>query len=283
MNIEAQTEALSDVIGRPALESGIPAFVSLRQSAALEFHASVQLLAERARFLTGAVGVALALNQDGQLVYCAAVGSMVPEIGATANVPPQSQEKAERLSIQISTGESHVAVPVLRDGTVEGFFELVPGASAFEDTDLEAITRLSAMVGTALEHRDAAEQTESLIAEARADEQALPTGPMLWHAPEAVAPEPTPGEGSQSQTPADVHACTACGFPVSGRRTLCLDCEKHQEDPKYDPKDDLKSDSNSPVEMFATGPHESWISAHGYTIASVLVSALAVAIIYWLR
>jgi hypothetical protein len=28
---------------------------------------------------------------------------------------------------------------------------------------------------------------------------------------------------------------------------------------------------------------ESWISAHGYTIASLLVSALVAAIIYWLH
>jgi hypothetical protein len=28
---------------------------------------------------------------------------------------------------------------------------------------------------------------------------------------------------------------------------------------------------------------ESWFSAHGYTIASLLVSALVFAIIYWLR
>jgi hypothetical protein len=35
--------------------------------------------------------------------------------------------------------------------------------------------------------------------------------------------------------------------------------------------------------LFAKQKEESWISAHGYTIASVLVSALAVAIIYWLR
>src|SRR5260370_1854276 len=85
MNTDAQTEALSDLIGQSGAESSVPVFVSLRRLAALEFNASVQLMAERARFLTGETGVAIALDQDGQVVYCAAAGSMVPEIGATVD------------------------------------------------------------------------------------------------------------------------------------------------------------------------------------------------------
>jgi hypothetical protein len=279
MKTETQAESVADLLGQSGAEPGVPGFASLRQSAALEFHASLQLLAERARFLTGAAGVAVALDQDGQFVYCAAAGNMVPEIGARAHV--QSQEQIERLSIQTSTGKPHLAVPVLRDETVVGFLELVPGAEAFEVTDVEAISRLCAMVCIALEHRDAAEQTEKLVTEpkAKTPDPAPTAGPVLWHAPEATAPEPTPAESSQSPAPADVHACAACGFPVSGRRTLCLDCETHRDDPRNDPK----PDANPPAEMFATEPHENWINAHGYTIASLLVSALAAAIIYWLR
>ena len=279
MNSDAQTEALSDLIGMSG-ESGAPVFASLRQSAALEFHASVQLLAERARFLTGATGVAVALDQDGQFVYCAAVGSMVPEIGATTDATRASAPgSTAETPVLPQSHDSHFDVPILRGDKVVGFFELISGACALEDADIEAITRLSALVSTALAHRDAAEHTEILIAEAPSQTPAPPAGPILWHAPEADASQPSPAQSIQSPAPADVHPCTLCGFPVSGRRTLCLDCEKHEDDPK----NDLKSDLNPPVEMFATEPHESWISAHGYTIASLLVSALAVAIIYWLR
>jgi len=254
-------------------------FASLRQSAALEFHASLQLLAERAAFLTGASGVAVALNQDGRFVYCAGLGSAVAEVGATADVtryplnPATLAHRASDWTGEASADGSRVAVPVLRDEKVVGFFELVPGTVALEHADMEAVTRLSAMVGTVLDHRDAAEHTESLIEEVKL-EPAVPAGPVLWHAPEAIAPEPAPAERSQSTAPADVHACTACGFPVSGVRTLCVDCDKHG--------DETKRDLTPPAEMFAT-ENESWISAHGYTIASLLVSVLAAAIVYWLR
>jgi hypothetical protein len=292
MSSEAKTEALSDPIAEPGTDSGAPGFLSLRQSAALEFHASVQLLAERARFLTGAAGVAVALEQDGQFVFCAAAGSVVPAIGATADITRYPLRKCmktgqpvqlpvDRLSGEASGEESHpaLAVPLLRDEKVVGFFELAPGACALEDADVETVARLSAMVSTALDHRDAAEHTERLIGVAKLQEPAPPAGPVLWHAPEPDTSEPTPAVESRAPAPADVRACAACGFPVSGRRALCLDCEKHQDDPKNDPK----ADPNSPAELFATAREESWISAHGYTIASLLVTALAAAIIFWLR
>jgi hypothetical protein len=295
MNSEAKTEAswLSDPVGEHQADSRTPVFASLRQSATLEFHASVQLLAERARFLTGVAGVAVALDQGGgQFVYCAATGSSVPEIGATADITRYPLRKCiktgqvvrltiEHLSIEASGEGPHpaLAVPVLKDEKVVGFFELAPGEAAFEEGDVEAIARLSVMVSTALDHLDAAEHTENLIAEAKLEEPAPPAGPVLWHAPEPDAWQPTPDESSHSPAPADVHACTACGFPVSGRRTLCLDCEEHQDDPKSDPQ----ADPSPAAEMFATEPPESWISAHGYTIASLLVTALAAAIILWLR
>ncbi len=303
MNLGAKTEAVGDLIGESGADSGAPVFLSLRQSAALEFHASVQLLAERARFLTAAAGVAVALEQDGQFVYCAAAGSLVPEIGATADitgyplglgimehrtsppVPPQSHENQaarpsrERLSIEVSGKSSHLVVPLFRDEKVVGFFELAPGVCTLEDADVETVIRLSAMVSTALEHRDAAEHTENLIGEAKLEDPAVPPGPILWHAPEPSSSDPSPPENSELPAPADVHACTACGFPVSGVRTLCLDCEKLRDDPKNDPK----ADANPPAEMFAIAKQESWIDAHGYTIASLLVTALAAAIIFWLR
>jgi hypothetical protein len=35
--------------------------------------------------------------------------------------------------------------------------------------------------------------------------------------------------------------------------------------------------------MFTLEKQESWISAHGYTVASLLVTALVAAVVYWLR
>src|SRR5260370_14172618 len=290
MNTDAQTEALSDLIGQSGAESSVPVFVSLRRLAALEFHASVQLLPKRARLLTGATGVAIALDQDGQFVYCAATGSMVPEIGATVDItkhalglptmePQTSAPGSTGGTVPPPSHESQFAVPVFRDDKVVGFFELIPRASALEVADLETVSRLSALVSTALAHRDAAEYTESLIAEAGFQKPQPPTSPTLWHAPEAAGSEPTPAASTQAAAPADVHTCAGCGFPVSGRRTLCLDYDKHGDDPRNGPM----LAPHPPVEMFATEKEESWISAYGYTIASLLVTALAAAIIFWLR
>src|SRR6266478_7305113 len=50
-------------------------FSALVQTATLEFISSMQLLAERARFLSGADGVSIALKQDGSFAYCVSVGS----------------------------------------------------------------------------------------------------------------------------------------------------------------------------------------------------------------
>lgn len=309
MSSRATREAVYYPSAEPFADSGGPGFVSLRQSASLEFHASVQLLAERARFLTGAEGVAVALEQDGQFVYCAATGASAPETGTVADVTRHPLDecirtgRAARLVVERISGEAsaqvfHLAVPMLRDEKVVGFFELAPGPYAFEGTDIETVTRLATMASTALDHLDAAEHTESLIGEssisaAEPEKPAPVLRPVLWHAPESSATKPAPVQNLRSGSPANVHACNVCGFPVSDGRTLCVECDAHRDDPNYAKnfaRDSARKaspppDPNPLAELFAAQNQnqESWIEAHGYTIASVLVSALTVAIIYWLR
>ena len=69
----------------------------------------------------------------------------------------------------------------------------------------------------------------------------------------------------------EVGTCNVCGFPVSPGRALCVECE-------------LKPDAGAVGNrLFKSEPEESWLSAHGYTIASLVVTALTAAIILWLR
>ena len=94
----------------------------------------------------------------------------------------------------------------------------------------------------------------------------------IWHAP-ASKNEPARIQESESkQIAGEVKSCVACGFPVLPGRALCVECE-------------LKSDA--PVvaarELFSLPNHENWISEHGYTVASLIVSALAAAVILWLK
>jgi hypothetical protein len=255
--------------------SAAEAFPPLAQAAALEFQATLQLLVERARFLTAASSVAIALQEDEVFVYGAASGDSAPEAGAEVDVSKEpvheciEQRKAARAQAGLTDILFTLAVPVITDEMVLGFFEL-RGHCEFEDCDIEAVTRLAGMVSTAIDHRNAATHAESRIFEQLS--AVSPTVPSLWHAPASV-----PQESSQQKTspavsgPAEVHKCGSCGFPVSYGRKLCVDCEQ---------KTDV---AHPPAEILSTPAHENWISAHGYTIASLLVTALTVAIIYWLR
>src|SRR5215469_10744423 len=58
---------------------------TLIERAELEFQATLRLLVERARFLTAASGAAIALEEEGKLVYCAVSGDSPPPAGTTAD------------------------------------------------------------------------------------------------------------------------------------------------------------------------------------------------------
>jgi hypothetical protein len=288
MNLQTQAELAFPAGPSAGSETKMdaPSPDSLQQSAALEFHATLQLLAERARFLTGAVGVAIALEQDQQIVYTAATGSLVQEIGAIAEVakyPPRVWVTAGEIRYAIAEREGKgkegpnpdLAVAVLKDSKLVGFLELAPGPHQFEDADLETAARLADMVGTALDLLDAAAPAASPVPAAPSAAPAVRVGPILWHAPEQAAPVPPTASASLPPAPADVHTCTGCGFPVSGARTKCVDCDSRWDEQPPAPV---------PLsELFRVEKEESWIEAHGYTIATALVSALTAAILYWLR
>src|SRR5215469_11904813 len=63
---------------------------ALASSAAPEFFSAVQLLAERARFVTGAVGVTIAVKESGRFVYCAASGILAAVVGDPADVTKEA-------------------------------------------------------------------------------------------------------------------------------------------------------------------------------------------------
>jgi hypothetical protein len=250
----------------------------LIQSATLEFFASVQLLVERARFVTGATKVALALKENSQFVYCASSGSAGPETGTPADMRNKMLQQCVETGQPTRSSESHssaadvfaLAVPIIRAQKVSGFFQLTAGQS-FRDTDVDAIFRLTEIVNTALEHHEAAEQVDDRLFQAT-----LATTHVASPVPnaEAVIPaEASPSPEIQSRGITTVHSCKSCGFPISLSRELCLDCEEKFPNANMVPSN----------ELFALPKQESWIGAHGYTIATLVVTALAVAIIYWLR
>jgi hypothetical protein len=258
--------------GENPMAEGFTGFVSL---AMLEFQATLQLLVERARFLTAASSVAVAVKEDGNFVYAAGTGDSAPEAGVAVDTAPPSIQRCLKHQLPVQTEASpaqpsaSLIVPILKDGKLCGFFELL-GRSRFEQCDLEAVARLAEMVNTAIEHRSAAVRVESREFRQVSEVSRAPV-PKLWHAPESAEPKPRGESSTATNLPAvDVQNCASCGFPVSTGRQLCLDCEQ-------------KDAAHIPADPLSTPVHESWISAHGYTIASLLISALAIAIILWFR
>jgi hypothetical protein len=265
--------------------SGPLGLADLVLSASVEFYACVQLLADRARFITGATWAAIALFENKEFVYCAAAGSSAPVIGSAADIKVLQPNKS------MGADGKTLVVTVIRESKPAGFFQLVSDAAQFSEYDLQSIVRLAEMVGTAIDHMEAEEHSiaehSTPVAPALSAqgipvvsaqvipaviEQPKPAVPVLWHAPDGAPSGFSSKSSVGPETSVSVYACESCGFPVSREHTICVDCEE-------------RGSPTSMARLFSASEkeQEGWFSAHGYTIASVLVSALAAAIIYWLR
>lgn len=136
-----------------------------------ELEAALQLLVERAQYITGATGAALALSQGEEMICRASAGTSGPAVGARLQVgsglsgesisrkqllrcdnaetdPRVNLETCRELGIA-----SIVVLPLLtRNREVRGVFELFSDhAYAFEERDLIALERMAELTLTALE------------------------------------------------------------------------------------------------------------------------------------
>jgi putative methionine-R-sulfoxide reductase with GAF domain len=140
-----------------------------------DLDATLQLLAERAKYITGASGAAIALRDDGGLICRATAGPCAPELGAHLQVNSgltgesvrtkqilrcdnaEQDARVNRESCRALGIASVVVVPLVRSEEVYGVFELLSGEpAAFRERDIVALQRLAEMVQTALDHADAA-------------------------------------------------------------------------------------------------------------------------------
>jgi GAF domain-containing protein len=151
---------------------------SLAEMAQRDLDAALQLLADRAQYITGASGAAIALRRDGRndMLCRASAGLNAPELGALLSTEfglsgesvrtrqPLRCDDAERdarvnREVCRELGIASVVVmPVVDDDEVLGVFELFSGkANAFGARDVSAIQRLSEMVETAVRLAQASE------------------------------------------------------------------------------------------------------------------------------
>lgn len=142
---------------------------SLAEMARVDLDAALQLLAERAQYITAASGVAIALRrgEHNDMLCRARAGSNAPELGALLSIEYglSGESVRTRQALRCDDTErdprvnhdlcrelkiaSVVIVPILAEQQAVGIFELLSSkAKAFNDRDLCALTRLAEMVVT---------------------------------------------------------------------------------------------------------------------------------------
>jgi putative methionine-R-sulfoxide reductase with GAF domain len=173
-----------------------------------DLEAALQLLVERAQYITGATGAALALLQEEEMVCRASAGSCAPAVGARLQVRSglTGESIARRQLLRCGNAEtdgrvnldtcrelgiaSIVVLPLIsRSGRVLGLFELFSDhAYAFEEHDLSALERMAGLALTAL---DLAEKRPlSMIVPARAPEAEPTVEPAETISPAVSGPGP---------------------------------------------------------------------------------------------
>jgi putative methionine-R-sulfoxide reductase with GAF domain len=279
-----------------------------------DLEAALQLLAERAQYITGASGAAIALLDDTEMICRASAGPSAPELGAEVQVksgltgesvrtrqvlrcddaeidPRVNRESCRALGIR-----SVMVVPLIREQEVIGVFELLADrANAFEERDVTALERLAEMVQTGLEHADAAkralqeiaEKNDQAVAQQKQSESASTEGKGTSPAvasTQSVANEITKAPEARQSEPVrpleldKIRKCEACGFPVSEGRTLCLDCEAARISGA---SPQPLAGGQTPAFLFQLEKQkkQSWLGAHIYTIGTVLIAVLTVVLL----
>ena len=278
--------------------------LSIVDSARRDLEATLQLLADRAQYITAASGAAIALR-DGDKVLCrASSGSAAPDLGSCLDLSSGLSAECVRTRIALRCDDvatdsrvnqescrrlgiaSLAITPIVRGDEVVGIFEVFSNKPrAFQERDLAALERLREMVNIALDEASPERANSSPFAvhgdevKAFAAAAGVGTQPISTIADIRRKAHPTgfitglPGNPeSHSEKAMDldrIRTCKRCGFPVSEGRQLCLDCE----------------DKGIPVSQTAitagagasSGGIKAWLLTNRYVIGMVLISAVTIA------
>lgn len=169
----AAANAFVPILAEPARFPGEDGGQSLAEMAQSDLDAALQLLADRAHYITGASGAAIALRRgEHPDMRCrASAGSNAPELGSLLSMEyglsgesvrtqqallcddTETDSRVNREGCRQLGIASVIVMPIVSDGQVLGVFELFSGKPhAFSERDLSALRRLSEMVETAVKH-----------------------------------------------------------------------------------------------------------------------------------
>lgn len=184
-----------------------------------ELDSALQLLVERAQYITGATGTALALPEGGEMVCRASAGSSAPAVGARLQVGSglTAESIARRQLLRCNNAESDprvnleacralgiasiVVLPLLRrNGEVRGLFELFSDHPyAFEERDLIALERMADLTLTALDLAEQAPSQPTNQLPNKAQSQAPNSAPAAQRKPSRPA-ESSPESFSENES-----------------------------------------------------------------------------------
>jgi putative methionine-R-sulfoxide reductase with GAF domain len=205
---EEKSGAAEDVapgVDRPSVDGAGQRSNGNQTLAGNELDSALQLLVERAQYITGATGAALAVPQGDEMVCRASAGASAPAVGARLQVRSglTGESIARRQLLRCDNAEadprvnleacralgiaSIVVLPLLRrDGAVRGLFELFSDHPyAFEERDLIALERMAELTLTALDLAEQRQTSAPAPTATRATENALdaPAGSGLLTVP----------------------------------------------------------------------------------------------------
>ena len=179
---------------------------SIAEMAQRDLDTALQLLADRAQYITGANGAAIALRREGKkdMLCRASTGSNVPGLGALLStefgLSGESVRTRQAMRCDDAARDARVnhevcremgiasvvVMPVVNDDEVLGVFELFSGkVNAFGERDVSALQRLSGLVETAVRLARASERASAGLKDEPAGVEATPV-PVDVHAPAGV-------------------------------------------------------------------------------------------------
>jgi len=196
----------------------------------------------------------------------------------------EHDERVNRESCSALGIASVMVMPLIGEQEVNGVFELFSGRPyAFEERDVVALERMAGLIQTAVEHAEAAERAEKEIAGETPEEVKPADDSAPAEKIKIAAKTEAPVAGSEVVVEVvpglpNVAKCEACGFPISEGRKLCVACEAAQlEDGK------TPSSAGPPFLSQYGDTEEGWWRSHQYLIGMVLVTAITLAVLLWLR
>ena len=263
--------------------------ITIAESARKDLEATLQLLADRAQYITGGTGAAIALR-DGDHVLCrASSGMSAPRVGSylelgsglsgesvrsrttlrcddADNDPRVDKETCRQIGIAC-----FAVMPIIRRNEVVGIFEIFAGKpNAFEERDMVALQRLGDLVNTALDQAAGPPSQERGFALHGASlEQRTPESGKKRYLSITESTSIGGSQAAHSASAEKIQTCQKCGFPVSHGRSVCLDCEAKGETDKI----------SSPMLLADQAPEPGmklWLLRNRYVIGMIVVSAATI-------